>query len=53
MGYNKRTILKMLAQLGTWFTVMNTEKIKMQTYFEPPWSDTPNAHIKTFATQLD
>ena len=53
MGYNKRTILEMLAQLGTWFTITNTKKIKMRTYFESPWSDTPNAHIKTFATQLD
>ena len=46
MGYNKRTILEMLAQLGTWFTITNTKKIKMRTYFESPWSDTPNAHIK-------
>ena len=25
----------------------------MQTYFEYPWSDIPNAHVKTFATQLN
>ena len=25
----------------------------MRTYFESPWSDTSNAHIKTCATQLD
>ena len=25
----------------------------MRTYFETPWSDTPNSHVKTFATQLD
>ena len=31
MGYNKRTIPEMLAQLGTWFTITNTEKIKMRT----------------------
>ena len=42
----------MLAQLGTWFTITNAEKIKMRTYFESPWSDTPNAYVKTFATQL-
>ena len=53
MGYNKRTILEMLAQLGTWFTIMNTDKIKMRTYFEPPWSDNPNAHVKKMSTQLD
>ena len=53
MGYNKRTILEMLAQLGTCFTITNTEDIKMRNYFEPPWSNTPNAHVKTFATQID
>ena len=53
MGYNKRTILEMLAQLGTWFTIMNTEKIKMRTYFESPWSDTPNDHVKTSATHIN
>ena len=53
MGYNKRTILEMLAQLGTWFTITNTEKVNMQTYFEPPWSNTPNTHVRTFASQLD
>ena len=50
MGYNKRTILEMLSQLGTWFTITNTEKIKMRTYFDPPRSKIPNAHVKTFAT---
>ena len=53
MGYNKRSILEMIAQLGTWFTITNTENMKMRTYFESPWSDTPNSHVKTFATQLD
>ena len=43
----------MLAQLGMWFTITNTENIKMKTYFESPWSDTPNVHVKTFARQLD
>ena len=53
MGYNKRTILEIFAQLGMWFTITNTEKIKMRTYFESPWSNTPNNHVKTFATQLN
>ena len=30
MGYNKRTIPEMLAQLGTWLTITNTENIKMR-----------------------
>ena len=25
----------------------------MRTYFESPWSYTPNTHVKTFATQLN
>ena len=53
MGYNKRTILEMLAQLRMWFTVTNKENIKMRTYFDYPWYDTPNAHFKTFATQIN
>ena len=53
MGYKKRTILEILAQLGTWFSITNTDKIKMLTYFDSPWSDTPDAQVKTFATQLD
>ena len=53
MGYNKQTILEMLTQMGTGFKITNTDKIKMRTYFESPWSDTSNAHIKTCATQLD
>ena len=53
MGYNKQTILEMLAQMGTWFKITNTDNIKIRTYFESPWSDTPNAQVKTFATQLD
>ena len=31
MGYNKRTILEMIAQLGRWFTITNTEKINTRT----------------------
>ena len=53
MGYNKRTILEILAQLVTWFTITNMEKINMRTYFESPWSNTPNVHVKKIATQLD
>ena len=39
--------------MGTWFKITNTDNIKIRTYFESPWSDTPNAHGKTFETQLD
>ena len=53
MGYNKQTILEMLAQMGTWFKITNTDNIKIRTYFESPWSDTPNTHGNTFETQLD
>ena len=53
MGYNKRTILEVLAQLGTCFTITNTEKIEMMTYFKSPWSNAPNAHVKTFDMQID
>ena len=31
MGDNKRTILEMIAQLGRWFTITNTEKINTRT----------------------
>ena len=41
IGYNKQIILETLDQLGMWFTITNTEKIKMRTYFESPRYDTP------------
>ena len=53
MGYNKRTILEMLAQLVTWFMITNAKKIKMRTYLKSPLSNTPNAHVKKFATQIN
>ena len=53
MGYNKPTILEILAQMGTWFKITNTDNIKIRTYFDSHWSDTPNTHGNTFATQLD
>ena len=43
----------MLAQLGTWFTIRNTENLKLWSYSESPWSNTPNNHVKMFATELD
>ena len=46
IGYNKRTILEMLAQLVTWFTITNMENIKMRTYYKYPWSDTPTPTSK-------
>ena len=53
MGYNKSMILQILAQLRTGFVISNTEKLKMEAYFDAPWSNTPNAHVMIFATHID
>ena len=43
----------MLDHLQAWFVITNAEKIAINTAFLTPWADTPNAHITTFARQLD
>ena len=53
VGYKNATIKTMIKQLQSWFVITNSEKIAIKATFLAPWSDTPNAHITTFARQLD
>ena len=53
LGYKNQTIKTMVTQLSTWYDITTKEKLAMKTHFLTPWSDTPEAHITTFARQLD
>ena len=53
VGYKNATIKTMVAHLRTWFVITNAEKIAIKAAFHAPWADTPNAHVTTFARQLD
>ena len=43
----------MLNHIRAWFFITNAEKIAIKATFLAPWADTPNAHITTFARQID
>ena len=53
VGYRNATIKTMLDRLRAWFVITNAEKIAIKATFLAPWADTPDAHITTFARQLD
>ena len=53
VGYRNATIKTMIAHLRSWFVITNAEKIAIKAAFLAPWADTPNAHVTTFARQLD
>ena len=53
VGYKNATIKTMVAHLRTWYVITNAEKIAIKAAFHAPWADTPNAHVTTFARQLD
>ena len=52
-GYAGNTTLNLLAHVGTWLVITNTERIDTMVIFYAPWSDSPNQHIKPYARQLD
>ena len=43
----------MLQHLRTWYKVTNAQQLAGKTCFAAPWSETPNAHVTTYARQLD
>ena len=43
----------MVEQLQMWYVIMTKEKLTIKAHLLDPWSNTPNAHIVTFACQLD
>jgi hypothetical protein len=53
VGYTGVTIFSMLKHLRTWYKVTNAQQLAGKTRFAAPWSETPNAHVTTYARQLD
>ena len=53
LGYNGVTINQFLQKICTWFVITNNDKLKVETYFAAPWTDTPNAHTSKYAAQLN
>ena len=53
VSYNNQNISTMVEQLQMWYVVTIKEKLAIKAHFHDIWSDTPNAHITTFARQLD
>ena len=53
VGYSGITIFVMLKHLCTWYKVTNAQQLDGKTRFAAPWSETPNAHVTTYARQLD
>ena len=43
----------MIKRFRSWFVITNSEKIAIKTAFLAPWADTQNAHVTTFARQLN
>ena len=43
----------MITQLITCYDITNKEKLAIKSHFLVPWSDIPEAHVTTFARQLE
>ena len=43
----------MVTQLRMWYVITTKEKLAIKYHFLAPRSDTPEAHITTFACQLE
>ena len=43
----------MFTQLSTWYVITTKEKLAIKAHFLAPWSNTLEAHVTTFARQLD
>ena len=53
IGFTGKIIFAVLKHLRMWYTVTNSQKIAIKRRFHAPWSETLNAHAKTYGAQLD
>ena len=53
VGYKNQTIKTMVIQLRMWYVITTKEKLAIKAHFLATWSNTPEAHVTTFARQLD
>ena len=52
-GCKNQAIKTMTTQIRKWYVITTKEKLAIKAYFLAPWSDTTEAHVTTFAHQLD
>ena len=53
VGHKKQTIKTLVTHLSTWYVITTKGKLAIKSHFLASWSDTPEAHVTTFARQLD
>ena len=51
--YKNKTIKKIVTHLRTWYVITTKDKLANKAHFLAPRSNTPEAHVTTFARQLD
>ena len=52
-GYKNQAIKTMINQLQTWNVITTKEKMSLKAHFLAQWSNMPDAHVTTFALELD
>ena len=52
-SYKTQTIKTIIEKLQTWYVIMTKEKLAIKVHFLAPWINMPDAHVTTFASQLD
>ena len=45
--------MTMIEQLQTWYVITTKENLAIKAHVIAPWSNTPDAHVTTFARQLE
>ena len=52
-GLKNYTIKTLFTHIIKWYAITTKNKLAIKSHFLAPWSDTPEAHVTTFARQLD
>ena len=53
VGYKNHTIKTLVTHISTWYVITTKDKPDIRVHFLAPWSDTPEAHVTSFARRLD
>ena len=53
VGYKNQTIKTLVNQISMWYFITTRENLAIKDHFLAPRSNTPEAHVTTFARQLD
>ena len=52
-AYKKQTIKTLVTKLSTWYVINTKDNLAIKAHFLAPWSNTQEAHVTTFAHQMD